>query len=155
MSHLFKPSAMAIDTLEQLFIKANNDLNYVQCKLEAEFNWRQPDQVDPFKLMLRIKRIQDELPTVENECRKLLAAKQDLIDKTREILVANRAQLRRLQARAGTPICCDEDDAVYGSFVKVLHEWNNQLLSEDNLVDTDGVALEDLNQKLFSSLIQD
>eukprot|EP00250_Pteridium_aquilinum_P034399 c7532_g1_i1 orf=561-1028(+) len=155
MLHSLKPSAIAIDTLEQHFIKANNDLNYVQHKLEAEFNGRGPDQVDPFKLMLRIKRIQDELPSVEAECRKLLAAKQDLIDKTKEVLVANRALLRRLQARAGAPICCDEDDAVYGSFVKVLHEWNKQLQSDDNALSTDCIALEGLNQKLFSSLIQD
>lgn len=153
MSHLIKPSGMAIDTLEQIFVKANNDLNYVEHKLAAEFNSRQPDQVDPFKLMLRIRRIQDELPAVEDECRKLWAAKQELIDKTKEILVANRALLRRLHARAGLPICCDEEDAVYGSFVKVLHEWNNQLQLGETAKDASCDTLEDLNQKLFSSLI--
>lgn len=155
MSHLLKPSAIAVNTLEQLFVKANNDLTYVQHKLEAEFNGRQPDHVDPFKLMLRIKRIQEELPIIEDDCRKLLAAKQDLIDKTKVILVANRALLRRMQARAGTPIFCDGDDAVYSSFMKVLHEWNDQLQSDDNAKGIDLIASEDLNQKLFSSLIQD
>ncbi|MCO5554931.1 hypothetical protein L7F22_008470 [Adiantum nelumboides] len=150
MSHTLKPSTLAIDTLEQLFLKANNDLNYVQHKLEAESNGREPGQVDPYKLLLRIQKIQDELPSIEDECRKLLVAKQELIDKTKEILVANRALLRRLQARVGTPICCDEDDPVYSSFTKVLHEWGDQLQSGEG---TDSVGIEDLNQKLLSSII--
>lgn len=157
MSHLLKPSAVAVDTLEQLFVKANNDLSYVQHKLEKEFDGTHADNVNPLKLMWRIKRIQEELPSLEGECRKLLAAKQDLIDKTKRILVANRASLRRLQARLDIPICCDTDDPVYSSFMNVLKEWNNQLDLPPGQ-DTYGnglIALEQLNQELFSSKIQD
>ncbi|KAI5079528.1 hypothetical protein GOP47_0005007 [Adiantum capillus-veneris] len=150
MSHTLKPFNPAIDTLEQLFVKANNDLNYVHHKLEIESSAREPGQVDPYRLLLRIQKIQDELPVIEDGCRKLLVAKQEVIDKTKEILVANRALLRRLQARVGAPICCDDDDAVYGSFLKVLHEWSDQLQSGEG---TDSAVIEDLNQKLLSSII--
>ncbi|XP_068322105.1 uncharacterized protein [Pyrus communis] len=49
------------------------------------------------KLVSRIKKIQEELSTLEDQCRELLSAKQDLIDKARTTLVGNRNQLHQLQ----------------------------------------------------------
>ncbi|KAM1824471.1 hypothetical protein ACFX13_024054 [Malus domestica] len=49
------------------------------------------------KLVSRIKKIQEKLSTLEDQCRKLLSAKQDLIDKAMTTLVGNINQLHQLQ----------------------------------------------------------
>ncbi|KAB2635339.1 hypothetical protein D8674_025873 [Pyrus ussuriensis x Pyrus communis] len=56
-----------------------------------------PDNANSMKLVSRIKKIQEELSTLEDQCRELLSAKQDLIDKARMTLVGNRNQLHQLQ----------------------------------------------------------
>ncbi|KAJ0445991.1 putative spindle and kinetochore-associated protein [Helianthus annuus] len=66
----------AVDGLVNLFIKANNDLNIVQNRLDKEFREIYPDNANPMKLVARIKKIQDELPSLKEQCRELLSAKQ-------------------------------------------------------------------------------
>lgn len=146
----------AVDSLEQLFVKANNDLTAVQHKLEIESEQRYPGKANPYKLMYRIKKIQEELPSLKDQCEKLLAAKQDLIDKTQSMLVGNRGLLQRMQARANIPVIDDTDDTVYISFEKIIDEWNQQLGLKSNEMGNDNgsAVLENLNQKLFSSKIQ-
>ncbi|GLJ28943.1 hypothetical protein SUGI_0570970 [Cryptomeria japonica] len=143
----------AVDSLEQLFVKANNDLMVVQHKLEIESEQRYADKNNPLRLMYRIKKIQDELPLLKEQCEKLLAAKQDLIDKTQTMLVGNRALIQRLQVRTNIPVTSDSDDLVYTSLGKIIDEWNEQLglKSNEMMHDNGSDALRDLNQKLFSS----
>ncbi|KAH7301121.1 hypothetical protein KP509_23G013000 [Ceratopteris richardii] len=125
-------------------------LQFVQQKLEAEFKGSQAGQVDPFKLQQRIERIQHELPLVEDECRKLIAAKQVLIDKTKKTLVANRATISQLQEHVGVTLCSNEYDVAYSSFMKVLTEWNDRQLQSD---DRDYYPADEDFQKLLSSIV--
>lgn len=98
------------------------------------------------KLIARTKRLQDELPLLREECNKLLAAKQDVIDSARTILVNNRQLLCQLQARAGLP---DTDDSVYSSFTKTLEEWDQQTDDFDAGTESEQYARSDLNLELF------
>ncbi|KAH9303973.1 hypothetical protein KI387_008377 [Taxus chinensis] len=142
-------ASAAVDSLEQLFVKANNDLTVVQHKLEIESEQRYPDKSNPLKLMHRIKNIQEELPLLKEQCEKLLAAKQDLIDKTQTMLVGNRALIQRLQVRTNIPVISDSDDPVYTSLETIIDEWNEQLGLKSNAIayDNGSDALRDLNQK--------
>ncbi|KAI3468371.1 hypothetical protein Pfo_025034 [Paulownia fortunei] len=59
------------------------------------------------------------MSSLKDQCRELLAAKQDLIDKARTLLVGNRTLLQRLQASTGIRVTSDADDPAYVSFNQV------------------------------------
>ncbi|CAA3000247.1 spindle and kinetochore-associated 2 isoform X1 [Olea europaea subsp. europaea] len=106
----------AVDGLLNLFSKANRDLSMVYNKLQKEFQQVYPDHANPMKLVTRLKKIEEEMSSLKNQCRELLTAKQDLIDKARTILEGNRSMVQRLQASTGIPITSESDDPAYVSF---------------------------------------
>ncbi|GMP83815.1 hypothetical protein CsSME_00037601 [Camellia sinensis var. sinensis] len=117
----------AVDNLVNLLTKANHDLTLVQHKLEKEFQQIYPDNANPIKLVSRIKKLQQDLSSLKEQCRVLLAAKQDLIDKARTTLVGNRSSLQRLQASTGIPVTSDSDDPAYTNFKQIIDEWTTQV----------------------------
>ncbi|CAI0376591.1 unnamed protein product [Linum tenue] len=66
----------AADGLVLLLMKAHHDLAAVQSKLEKEFQQTYPDNANPVKLVNRIKKIQEEVSGLKEQCGELLAAKQ-------------------------------------------------------------------------------
>lgn len=60
----------------RLLTKANHDLTAVQHRLDKEFQQIYPQNANPMKLVSRIKKIQQDLSTLEDQCRHLLTAKQ-------------------------------------------------------------------------------
>ncbi|KAM2969032.1 hypothetical protein FF2_016191 [Malus domestica] len=142
----------ATDGLVKLLTKANHDLTVVQHRLEREFQQIYPDNANPMKLVSRIKKIQEELSTLEDHCRQLLSAKQDLIDKARTTLVGNRNQLQRMETLMGVFADADSDDSAFANFNQVVDEWAAQVRSKtgDESRDSDS---EDINQLLFSALV--
>ncbi|KAA8525650.1 hypothetical protein F0562_007468 [Nyssa sinensis] len=143
----------AVDSLVNLFTKANHDLTVVQHRLEKEFQQVYPDHANPMKLVSRIKKIQEELSSLKEQCRELLAAKQDLVDKATMTLVGNRSLLQRLQASTGVPVTSDCDDPAYTNFNQIIDEWTVQVRSrtEDERQES---GSEDINQLLFSAIVQ-
>ncbi|KAL0323978.1 UNVERIFIED_CONTAM: hypothetical protein Scaly_2364900 [Sesamum calycinum] len=103
----------AVDGLLNLFSKANRDLSTVHNKLHKEFQQVYPDHANPMKLVARLKKIEEEMSSLKDQCRELLVAKQDLIDKARTLLVGNRTLLQRLQESSGAPVTSDADDPVF------------------------------------------
>ncbi|KAM0059738.1 putative spindle and kinetochore-associated protein [Helianthus debilis subsp. tardiflorus] len=144
----------AVDGLVNLFIKANNDLNIVQNRLDKEFREIYPDNANPMKLVARIKKIQDELPSLKEQCRELLSAKQDLIDKARTTIVGNRSSLQRLQTSMGIPVTNDSDDPAYTNFNEVIDEWAQQVRSKTGKEAHEGSDSEDINKMLFSAIVE-
>ncbi|KAL6524221.1 hypothetical protein OROMI_031316 [Orobanche minor] len=142
----------AIDGLMSLFSKANRDLLTVQNKLDKEFQQVYPDYANPMKLVSRLKKIEEEMSSLKDQCRELLAAKQDLIDKARTLLVGNRTQLQRLQASTGVPVISDADDPAYMSFNQIIDEWATQVASKTEGEEEAGS--DDINQLLFSAIVQ-
>ncbi|KAL8521776.1 hypothetical protein ACS0TY_012070 [Phlomoides rotata] len=141
----------AVDGLLSLFSKANRDLSAVHNKLHKEFLQVYPDHANPMKLVERLKKIEEEMSSLKDQCGELLAAKQDLIDKARILLVGNRTLLQRLQASTGVPVTTDDDPA-YVSFNQVIDEWGMQVNSRKEDVeepDSNGI-----NQMLFSAIVQ-
>ncbi|CAN6539535.1 unnamed protein product [Malus baccata var. baccata] len=112
----------ATDGLVKLLTKANHDLTVVQHRLEREFQQIYPDNANPMKLVSRIKKIQEELSTLEDHCRQLLSAKQDLIDKARTTLVGNRNQLQRMETSMGVFADADSDDSAFANFNQMVFE---------------------------------
>lgn len=119
----------AVDGLLNLFNKANNDLAVLHDRLDKEFKQIYPDNANPMKLVARIKKIQEEVSSLNEQCRELLAAKQDLIDKARVILVGNRSLLQRLQASTGVLVTDDSSDSAYTNFNQIIEEWTVQMRS--------------------------
>ncbi|KAM1118505.1 hypothetical protein ACFX15_042020 [Malus domestica] len=142
----------ATDGLVKLLTKANHDLTVVQHRLEREFQQIYPDNANPMKLVSRIKKIQEELSTLEDQCRELLSAKQDLIDKARTTLVGNRNQLQRMEASMGVLADADSDDSAYANFNQVIDEWTVQVRSKTGDENRDSDS-EDINQLLFSAIV--
>ncbi|KAI3679970.1 hypothetical protein L2E82_50706 [Cichorium intybus] len=142
----------AVDGLVNLFTKANNDLTVVHNRLEKEFRETYPDNANPMKLVSRIKKIQDELPFLKDQCRELLLAKQDLIDKARTTIVGNRASIQRLQTSMGIPVISDSDDPAYTNFNQVIDEWTVQVRSRTG--DEGHEGSEDINNMLFSAIVE-
>ncbi|XAR71477.1 hypothetical protein NMG60_11028754 [Bertholletia excelsa] len=142
-----------VDGLLNLFTKANHDLTVVHHKLEKEFQQIYLDNVNPMNLLSRIKKIQEDLSYLKEQCRELLAAKQDLIDKASTTLVGNRVLLQRLQASCGVPVTSDSDDPAYTNFNQIIDEWTTHVRSrtED---DKHGSSSENINDLLFSAIVQ-
>ncbi|XP_057799322.1 uncharacterized protein LOC131015092 isoform X2 [Salvia miltiorrhiza] len=148
----------AVDGLLNLFSKANRDLSAVQHKLHKEFQQTYPENTNPMKLVERLKKIEEEMSSLKDECRELLACKtvfdmQDLIDKARTLLVGNRTMLHRLQVSTGVPLTGDADgDDAYESFNQVIDEWATQVKSTKE--DEEEPGSNDINQMLFSAIVQ-
>ncbi|KAH9565501.1 hypothetical protein CY35_04G081700 [Sphagnum magellanicum] len=145
-----KASEAAVKTIEAHFVNADAALQLVLHKLEAEFETAYSNSVNPLKLISHLKRLQEELPILQEECDKLLAAKQDLIDIARNNLVKNRTWLRQLQARAGLTVVSDADDPIYSTCTKALEDWAKQLEIPTSDAVIEG-AQPDLNLELFRS----
>ncbi|XP_051151436.1 uncharacterized protein LOC127265600 [Andrographis paniculata] len=143
----------AVDGLLTLFSKANRDLSLVHNKLYKEFQQVYPENANPMKLVARLKKIEEEMSSLKDQCRELLAAKQDLIDKARTLLVGNRTMLQRLQASAGALITSDDDDHAYQSFNQVIDEWTAQVKSRTEEDDAEPGS-NDINKLLFSAIVQ-
>lgn len=143
----------AMDGLLNLFTKANHDLTLVQHRLEKEFQQIYPHNANPMILVSRIKKLQEDLFSLKEQCQELLAAKQDLIDKARTTLVGNRSLLQRMQAPMGIPLASDSDDPAYANFNQIIDEWTNQVRSRTGDVTHESES-EDINKMLFSAIVQ-
>ncbi|KAH6804536.1 spindle/kinetochore-associated protein [Perilla frutescens var. frutescens] len=143
----------AVDGLLSMFSKANRDLSAVHNRLNKEFQQTYPDRANPMKLVERLKKIEEEMSSLKDQCRELLSAKQDLIDKARTLLVGNRTMLQRLQASTGVPVnAAAADDDVYESFNQVIDEWAIQVKSRKE--DEEEPGSNNINQMLFSAIVQ-
>uniref|UniRef100_A0A9I9EEA5 Protein FAM33A n=1 Tax=Cucumis melo TaxID=3656 RepID=A0A9I9EEA5_CUCME len=76
IDHHLHQHHQAADGLMNLFTKANLDLSVVQYRLEKEFQQIYPESANPMKLVSRIKKIQDDISTLKEQCREVLTAKQ-------------------------------------------------------------------------------
>ncbi|KAL6501886.1 hypothetical protein OROGR_027019 [Orobanche gracilis] len=141
----------AIDGLMSLFSKANRDLLTVQNKLDKEFQQVYPDYANPMKLVSRLKKIEEEMSSLKDQCRELLAAKQDLIDKARTLLVGNRTQLQRLHSSTGVPVISDADDPAYVNFNQIIDEWATQVASKTGDPDVRLEALLEVRRRKTAS----
>ncbi|KAF8400468.1 hypothetical protein HHK36_013766 [Tetracentron sinense] len=153
MGHKYEEGDEAMEDLVNLFTKANHDLSVVHFSLHKEFHSVYPVNVNPMKLVSRIKNIQEDLLSLKEQCRELLVAKQDLIDKARTTLVGNRRLLQRMQASSGLPFTSDCDDSAYTNFNQIIDEWTAQVRSKtgDGKHNSD---TEDINQLLFSAIVE-
>ncbi|XP_044464635.1 uncharacterized protein LOC123195096 isoform X1 [Mangifera indica] len=145
----------ATDGLVNLLTRANHDLNMIQYKLEKEFQQVYPEhnQANPMKLVSRIKKVQEDLSTLKEQCRELLAAKQDLIDKARTTLVGNRSLVQKMQASLDIPVTSESEDPAFASFKEIIDEWTVQMRTRagDENQDSDS---EDINKLLFSAIVE-
>ncbi|GMY21026.1 spindle and kinetochore-associated protein 2 isoform X2 [Fagus crenata] len=101
---------LATDGLVNLLTKPNHDLAVVQHRLEKEFQQVYPDNENLMKLLSRIKKVQEDLLTLKEQCRELLKAKQ-------------------MQASVGIPLISDSDDPVFANFNQIVDEWEAQVRS--------------------------
>ncbi|GMN45575.1 hypothetical protein TIFTF001_014762 [Ficus carica] len=144
----------ATDGLLKLFTQANHDLMLVQHKLEKEFQQVYPNNANPMRLVSRIKKIQEDLWALKEQCRELLSAKQDLIDKARTVIVGNRSMIQRMQTSMGVvPLSDDSSDSAFASFNQIIDEWTVQVRSRTGDV-SNGSDPEDVNKLLFSAIVQ-
>ncbi|GMY29134.1 spindle and kinetochore-associated protein 2 [Fagus crenata] len=143
----------ATDGLVNLLTKANHDLAVVQHRLEKEFQQVYPENANPMKLVSRIKKVQEDLLNLKEQCRELLKAKQDLIDKARTTLVGNRTLLQQMQASVGIPIISDSDDPAFANFNQIVDEWEVQVRSKTG-DERNGSDSQDINELLFSAIVQ-
>ncbi|KAL0545440.1 hypothetical protein IC582_015324 [Cucumis melo] len=154
IDHHLHQHHQAADGLMNLFTKANLDLSVVQYRLEKEFQQIYPESANPMKLVSRIKKIQDDISTLKEQCREVLTAKQDVIDKARTVLLGNRNMLQKMQASMGIPFVSDLDDPALAEFKQITEEWTAQVQSkfgEDAQEDAD---CSDVNKLLFSAVVQ-
>ncbi|KAJ3695425.1 hypothetical protein LUZ60_000802 [Juncus effusus] len=139
----------AVDDLMTVLSEASSNLSAVQDHLLAEFQRSYPDRVNPCKLVARIKKIQAELVSLKELCRELLSEKQELIDKARASLVAQRNPIQKLLASSGLPLMNESDEATYTNLDQIIAEWSATVRTKKE----DGDS-EDINKMLFSAIVQ-
>ncbi|KAK3210771.1 hypothetical protein Dsin_015477 [Dipteronia sinensis] len=149
--HNYPQNHQAIDGLMSLLTKSNHELATIHYKLEKEFQKIYPENANPMKLVSRVKKLQEDLSTLKDQCQELLAAKQDLIDKAQTTLVGNKTLVRRMQASLGVP--SESEDPAFDSFKQVIDEWTIQVRSRtgDEKHESDS---EDINKLLFSAIVE-
>ncbi|KAL5785922.1 hypothetical protein ACOSQ2_008314 [Xanthoceras sorbifolium] len=149
--HNYPQNHQAIDGLTTLLTKSNHDLATIQYKLEKEFQQIYPENANPMKLVSRVKKLQEDLSTLKEQCRELLAAKQDLIDKAQTTLIGNRTSVQRMHASLGVP--GESEDPAFDSFKQIIDEWTVQVRSRtgDEKHESDS---EDINKLLFSAIVE-
>ncbi|KAK6912465.1 Ska2, N-terminal, partial [Dillenia turbinata] len=124
---------------------------------------------NPMKLLSRMKRIQEEIPSLKVQCRELIIVKQDLIDKARTTLLGNRTMLLRMQAGishlvmqmildmlTSTRLIVMELESDLISCVLILQiidEWTTQVRLRGG-DEKDEANSEDINKLLFSATVQ-
>ncbi|KAJ0984915.1 hypothetical protein J5N97_003271 [Dioscorea zingiberensis] len=144
----------AVGDVMRLLSKSNHELLIVQRHLESEFQRSYPDEVNPCKIVSRIKKIQEDMLSLGELCRELLAEKQDLIDKARANLVGQRSSLQQLLASSGLPLMSNSDDEAYTNLNQVIDEWTLQVRAKTGedatkaLEATNGTMLEKNEQTL-------
>ncbi|GMH10567.1 hypothetical protein Nepgr_012408 [Nepenthes gracilis] len=127
--HRRPESHQAADNLINLFTKCHHDLSRIHMKLDQEFQQIYPDNANPMMLVARIKKLEEDLFPLKDRCRELLAAKQDLIDKARSVLVGNRSMLQRMQTSVGIPVTVSSEDSAYANFNQIIEEWTAEVRS--------------------------
>ncbi|KAJ1281413.1 hypothetical protein BS78_04G303800 [Paspalum vaginatum] len=120
----------------------------VQRRLDLEFRASYPDHANPAKLVARVKRVQEEVAALKELCRDLLTQKQELIDRIRMSLVAQRGTTQRLLAASGLPPLSEADEAAHSSLNVVIDEWTAHVSPI-----TGECKEKDTNQILFSTII--
>jgi len=121
-------------SLELIFQKADSDLQFVVHRLEAEFNKKlQNSKQNPLKIIQRIKRIQEDLPVIQEDIERIVACKQSLLEDSQRILFSNGMLLERLQMSVGDrPLSLGEIGAYkkgvemhpsYQQFNNVIENW--------------------------------
>ncbi|CAL5194557.1 unnamed protein product [Lathyrus oleraceus] len=137
--------------LVKLFRNANQELDILHKRLQKEFQHLYPDNANPMKLASRIKKVQEDVSSLKEECPKLLAAKQDLIDKAQRGLVESRNLLKCMQSSVGIPFTGEDEDA-FANFKQVIDEWTDQTRSKTGNEPHDSDS-GDLNRLLFSAIV--
>ncbi|XP_078156642.1 spindle/kinetochore-associated protein [Carex rostrata] len=142
----------AVSDLMAVLSKANDDLTDVQHRLQIDFQQSYPDHVNPCKLVARVKKIQEEMVTLKELCRELLADKQDLIDKARASLIGQKNSIQRLLASSGLPPISESDEGAYANLNQIISEWSSHVRAKRK--DGDDSDSEDINKILFSAIVQ-
>ncbi|KAL0733907.1 hypothetical protein Bca4012_010117 [Brassica carinata] len=141
----------AVDNLINVFARASHDLNTVHFKLDKEFQKIYPENANPMKLIQRIKKLQEDVTVLKDQCLVLLSAKQDLVDKAQTSLVGNYNLIQKMNASLGESTNGDADD-VLADFNQIIDEWTMQVRSK-TVGETEEPDKEDINKLLFSAIV--
>ncbi|CAN6979293.1 hypothetical protein IGI04_038170 [Brassica rapa subsp. trilocularis] len=152
MSHHPHHHHQAVDNLINVFARASRDLDAVHFKLDKEFQQIYPDNANPMKLIQRIKKLQEDVTFLKDQCLELLSAKQDLIDKAQTTLVGNYNLIQKINASLGESANGDADDDALADFNQIIEEWTMQVRSR-TVGETEEPDKEDINKLLFSAIV--
>ncbi|XP_010417254.1 PREDICTED: uncharacterized protein LOC104703024 [Camelina sativa] len=141
----------AVDNLINVLGTASHDLNDVHSKLDKEFQQTYPDNANPMKLIQRMKKLQEDVTLLKDQCLELLSAKQDLIDKAQTTLVGNCNLIQKMNASLGESTNGDADDAL-ADFNQIIDEWTTQVRSR-TVGEIGEADKEDINKMLFSAIV--
>ncbi|KAG2298652.1 hypothetical protein Bca52824_035124 [Brassica carinata] len=119
--------------------------------LDKEFQKIYPENANPMKLIQRIKKLQEDVTVLKDQCLVLLSAKQDLVDKAQTSLVGNYNLIQKMNASLGESTNGDADD-VLADFNQIIDEWTMQVRSK-TVGETEEPDKEDINKLLFSAIV--
>ncbi|CAN6906224.1 unnamed protein product [Brassica oleracea] len=142
----------AVDNLINVFARASRDLDAVHFKLDKEFQQTYPEHANPMKLIQRIKKLQEDVTFLKDQCLELLSAKQDLIDKAQTTLVGNYNLIQKINASLGESTNGDAADDALADFNQIIEEWTMQVRSR-TVGETEEADKEDINKLLFSAIV--
>ncbi|VVB08944.1 unnamed protein product [Arabis nemorensis] len=142
----------AVDNLINVLARASHDLTAVHSKLDKEFHQIYPDNANPMKLIQRIKKLQEDVTVLKDQCLELLSAKQDLIDKAHTTLVGNYNLIQKMNTSLGESTNSHADDAL-ADFNQIINEWTMQITLLVTVGETEEADKEDINKLLFSAIV--
>ncbi|KYQ91121.1 hypothetical protein DLAC_08027 [Tieghemostelium lacteum] len=123
---------VTLSNLKDFFIDIESDLNTVQQRLNLEFNNEYGNKLNPLKISERLKKIQDDLPTLENDLDMIFIAKKDFIEFSK-ILLDSRNIIQSMQERKSQPIVSSNNDFVLHQYTSNIANWEANLANNNQI----------------------
>ncbi|KAI7837499.1 hypothetical protein COHA_008690 [Chlorella ohadii] len=141
----------AAEGLVASLARAQAELDWIRLRLEEEFARScRKGEINTLALLTRLNKLRRELPEIQEECHRVLQAKQALVDAVKQGLGANTEQLRKLRRRAGIPTTA-ADDETYAAFTRAVEEHEAQLRVQ--YAEQGEFSREELNQAYVQSAL--
>ncbi|PRW51055.1 hypothetical protein C2E21_5572 [Chlorella sorokiniana] len=143
----------AAEGLVASLARVQAELDWIRLRLEEEFARScRKGEINTLALLTRLNKLRrrSELPEIQEECHRVLQAKQELVDAVKQGLGANTEQLRKLRRRAGIPTTA-ADDETYAAFTRTVEEHEAQLRVQ--YAEQGEFSREELNQAYVQSAL--
>eukprot|EP00698_Gefionella_okellyi_P004416 TRINITY_DN14076_c0_g1_i1.p1 TRINITY_DN14076_c0_g1~~TRINITY_DN14076_c0_g1_i1.p1 ORF type:complete len:132 (-),score=34.70 TRINITY_DN14076_c0_g1_i1:30-401(-) len=118
----------AVQGLELQFQQADQELQFIACRLEQEFMehaGKDPHSINPAQFIARIQKLREDIPLINSKIQSVVGGKQQLLDACSQSLGPTFTSLLQLAKRSGMPEQLSSEAAQH--FEETVSAWTTQV----------------------------